>query len=70
MDDRFYQQEFDMALSSILSNTYMEEFESTAINAYNKKPKMRLWYVDDTFVTWPHGKRTLNGLLQHLNNIE
>ena len=72
LEDKFYQQEFGMAmgspLSPIMSNIYMENFEDEVINQSMSKPKMWLRYVDDTFVIWPHGTEKLNQFLESLNN--
>ncbi|XP_045477888.1 uncharacterized protein LOC123683035 [Harmonia axyridis] len=74
VDNIFYQQEFGMAmgspLSPVLADIYMEDFEGRALDQYVLKPKLWRRYVDDTFVIWPHGKETIAGFLEHLNNIE
>ncbi|XP_045477895.1 uncharacterized protein LOC123683043 [Harmonia axyridis] len=74
VDNIFYQQEFGMAmgspLSPVLADIYMEDFEGRALDQYVLKPKLWRRYVDDTFVIWPHGKETITGFLEHLNNIE
>ncbi|GJQ66236.1 hypothetical protein Trydic_g4291 [Trypoxylus dichotomus] len=57
-------------LSPVLSNIYIEEFERSAIDSHELKPKMWLRYVYDTFVIWPHGEEKINGSLQHLNGLE
>ncbi|GJQ81435.1 hypothetical protein Trydic_g14592 [Trypoxylus dichotomus] len=70
VDNKFYQQEFGMAMGSppslVLSNIYIEEFERRVMDSYELKSKMWLRYVDDTFVIWPHGEEKINGFLQHL----
>ncbi|GJQ86049.1 hypothetical protein Trydic_g10619 [Trypoxylus dichotomus] len=54
VDNKFFQQEFGMAmgfpLSPVLSNIYIEEFERRTMDSYELKPRMWLRYVDDTFV--------------------
>ncbi|GJQ68645.1 hypothetical protein Trydic_g17192 [Trypoxylus dichotomus] len=74
VDNKFYQQEFGMAmgspLSPALSNIYMEEYERREMDLFELKPKMWLRYVDDTFVIWPHGEEEINGFLRHLNGLE
>jgi hypothetical protein len=30
---------------------------------------MRLWYVDDTFVAWPHAPELLQNILSHHNSL-
>ncbi|XP_046384639.1 uncharacterized protein LOC124154910 [Ischnura elegans] len=39
-----------------------------AIGSYDKKPKLWLRYVDDTFVIWPHGPEELQSFLKHINS--
>jgi hypothetical protein len=33
------------------------------------KPSLWLWYVDDTFVVWPHGPQLLQNFLNYLNSL-
>ena len=40
-------------LSPIFANPFMEEFEQ-ALTTFGLSSKLRLRYVDDTFVLWPH----------------
>jgi hypothetical protein len=47
----------------------MEHFEELALDAAPYKPSLWLWYVDDTFVIWPHGTNQLQGFLGHLNRV-
>ncbi|XP_046406336.1 uncharacterized protein LOC124171238 [Ischnura elegans] len=54
-------------LSPVMANLFMEDFEAKAIETYQKKPKLWLRYVDDTFVVWPHGAEELDKSLCHLN---
>ena len=56
-------------LSPIIANLYMEYFESLALELSQLQPKLRLRYVDDTFVEWQHGKDSLYTFLDHLNGI-
>jgi hypothetical protein len=71
-DDGFYQQKDGMAmgssLSPIVSNIYMEHFE-LAVDSAQDKPSLRLRYVDDTFVIWPHGAEGIQNFLTHLNSL-
>ncbi|XP_046406340.1 uncharacterized protein LOC124171241 [Ischnura elegans] len=54
-------------LSPVMANLFMEDFEAKAIETYQKKPKLWLRYVNDTFVVWPHGAEELDKSLCHLN---
>ena len=67
-----YQQEEWLAmgspLSPVLANIYMEYFEEMALGSTSLKPSMRLRYVDDTFVLWPH-QEDAQTLLDHVNSI-
>lgn len=71
--DRFYEQVEGAAmgspLSPIVANIYMEHFEKMALDSSQFQPNLWLWYVDDTFVVWPHREETLNSFLTHLNSI-
>ncbi|XP_046400884.1 uncharacterized protein LOC124167130 [Ischnura elegans] len=55
-------------LSPVVANLYMESFEKTALESYDKRPSLWLRYVDDTFVIWPHGEEELKRFLNHLNS--
>jgi hypothetical protein len=35
------------------------DFEKLALDSALHKPLLWLWYVDDTFVVWPHGPKRL-----------
>ncbi|GJQ72970.1 hypothetical protein Trydic_g1609 [Trypoxylus dichotomus] len=54
-------------LSPVITNIFMEALEHEAIESSRMKPKCWYTYVDDTFVIWPHGPRTLEEFLQHIN---
>ncbi|GJQ87067.1 hypothetical protein Trydic_g6826 [Trypoxylus dichotomus] len=66
----FYEQASGAAMGSPLSpvivNIFMEAFEHEAIESSRMKPKYWYRYLD-TFVIWPHGPRTLEEFLQHIN---
>jgi hypothetical protein len=68
-EDKFYQQKDGMAmgssLSPIVSNIFMEHFEKLALETAD----LKLRYVDDTFVVWPHGPSSLQGFLCHLSSV-
>ncbi|XP_046393594.1 uncharacterized protein LOC124161325 [Ischnura elegans] len=55
-------------LSPVVANLFMEKFEKEALESCEKKPKLWLRYVDDTFVIWPHGVQELQVFLRHLNS--
>ncbi|GJQ81343.1 hypothetical protein Trydic_g20555 [Trypoxylus dichotomus] len=67
----FYEQASGAAMgsppSSIIANIFMEAFEYEAIEFSRMKPKCWYRYIDDTFVIWPHGPRTLEEFLLHIN---
>ena len=71
-DDKFYSQKIGMAmgnpLSPLLSNLYMEFFESKILK--NILPANVVWYryVDDIFCIWP-GNKNLDNILLLLNNL-
>ncbi len=54
-------------LSPLIANLFMESLEKKALESSPQKPKIWLRYVDDTFVVWPHGTKTLLKFQQHLN---
>ena len=54
-------------LSPMIAKLYLESLEETAIRSAPLKPKLRVRYVDDTFVIWPHGPDRLRSFHQHLN---
>ena len=50
-------------------SSYMEAFEEEALEKAINKPSLWSRYVDDTFVTWPHGRTELQSFHNHLNNL-
>jgi hypothetical protein len=72
-EDKFYQQKDGIAMSSslfpVVSNIFKEQFEKLTETA-DLKPAVWLRYVDDTFVVWPHGPRSLQEFLCHLNSAK
>ncbi|GJQ73674.1 hypothetical protein Trydic_g14012 [Trypoxylus dichotomus] len=67
----FYEQASGAAmgspLSPVIANIFTEASEHEAIESSRMKPKCWYRYVDDIFVIWPHGPRTLEEFLQHIN---
>ncbi|XP_046395746.1 uncharacterized protein LOC124163008 [Ischnura elegans] len=67
----FYEQSDGVAMGSPLSptiaNFFMEDFEEKALSSAPLKPLLFLRYVDDTFVVWPHGRRSLDEFFDHMN---
>jgi hypothetical protein len=55
-------------LAPIVANVYVEKFKQEALSTAKWKPTHWYRYVDDTFVVWPHGRKTLQDFL-HLNGI-
>jgi hypothetical protein len=56
------------SLSLVVSNTFTEHSEETALDTADHKPTKWLRYVDDTFVVWPHQPARLQKFLHHLNS--
>ncbi|KAL9985751.1 hypothetical protein ACROYT_G008192 [Oculina patagonica] len=54
------------ALSPVIANIFMEDFEERAIASAIYKPKIWKRYVDDTFTILDRDQ--VDGLFQHLNN--
>jgi hypothetical protein len=72
VDDKFFQEKDAMlweALSPIVSNICMEHFEKWALDSAQHKPSLWPWYVDDTFVIWPHDPERLQIFLSHLSSL-
>jgi hypothetical protein len=73
VDNKFFQQKGGMAMGSsvspIVSNIFMENFEQFALDSAQHKPLLWLRYVDDTFVSWPHGPEQLQNFLSDLNTL-
>ena len=72
MGSNIYQQEeglaMDSPLSPVLANLHVEYFEEMALGSTSLKPSVWLWYVDDTFILWPH-QEDVQILLDHVNSI-
>jgi phosphohistidine swiveling domain-containing protein len=70
----FYEQNFGLAmgscLSPILSNIYMEHFETKIVNNQKLKPIVWWRYVDDIFAIWPYDLVSLNDFLTNINEGE
>jgi len=56
-------------LSPVIANFYMEDFENRALQLATYRPTCWYRYVDDTFVSWPHGLDRLQEFLQHINGL-
>ncbi|KAG8224520.1 hypothetical protein J437_LFUL004211 [Ladona fulva] len=50
----------DLPLSPAMENLYMENFEERALSSSPQQPKVFYRYVDNTFVTKPHGCHALD----------
>ena len=55
-------------LSPIITNIFMEHFESRALETTPLKPRYWNMFVNGTFVIWPQSKDNLVSFLNHLNN--
>ena len=53
-------------LSPVLSDMFMEEFETSSLRTADLQPSLWLRYVGDTFVVWPRGRDELQNFIQHL----
>jgi len=47
-------------LSPVVTNLFMENFESKALSSSLFQPRLWKRFVDDTCVVWPHGKEKLD----------
>jgi hypothetical protein len=47
----------------------MEHFKKLALDSAQHKPLLWLWYVEDTFVVWPHGPELSQNFLSHLSSL-
>ena len=56
-------------LSPVLANIYMEYFEEMALGSRSLKPSMRLRYIDDTFILWPH-QEDVQTLFDQVNSMD
>ena len=72
-EDMIFEQSDGMAmgspLSPVVTNIFMEDFESTAIVTSDYQPRIWYRYVDDTFVVWEHGRQQLDEFLEHINGL-
>lgn len=71
-EEQFYKQVDGAAigspLSPIVANLYtLEGFESKAFASAPSTPTMRLRYVGNTFIIWPHDTQQLKDFHPHLN---
>jgi hypothetical protein len=71
--DKYFQQKEGMAmgssLSPVVSNIYMEFFETLSLHGWDMKPSLWLRCVDDTFIIWKHGVKYLQSLLDYLSSL-
>ena len=56
-------------LSPVVANLFMENLKEEAIRSAPLQPKLWRWYLDDTFVIWPHGQEELHRFHEHLNSL-
>lgn len=54
-------------LSPVIANLCIEAFEERALLPCNLQPKMRVRYMDDKLVIWPHRNGALVEFHHHLN---
>jgi hypothetical protein len=70
---QFYEQTDDLAvgcpLSPVTSNFFMDDLKERALKQVTHKLLCWFCYVDNTFVTWPHGPEKLERFLDHLNGL-
>lgn len=57
----------DSPLSPVITDFYMEAFELSALQSALLKSSFYHRYVDDTFLTWPHGLCKLQEVVSFLN---
>lgn len=74
LNDKFFQQNFGMAmgspLSPIISNIFMEYFEENFVYKHKYNPLIWWRYVDDVFTIWPFSKDNLDEFLNFINKQE
>jgi retron-type reverse transcriptase len=56
-------------ISPVIANFFMEDFEKKAIEQATHNLVCWFRYVDDTFVTLPHGQEKMTEFLNHLNGL-
>ena len=58
--DKFFEQTDGAAMGSppspVIANLYMKHLEENALQTAPLSPRLWLYYIDDTFVLWPHGR--------------
>ncbi|XP_011861533.1 PREDICTED: uncharacterized protein LOC105558445 [Vollenhovia emeryi] len=68
----FFEQTTEAAMGSpmshIIANIFMEQFENEILKKASLKLSMWFRYVDDTFVIWNHGRKTLLLFLTFINS--
>lgn len=52
-----------LLLSPVIATFFMEDFEVRVFRQAANKLSHWFWYVDDTFINWPHGLQQLDGFL-------
>jgi len=71
VNGQIYEQTDGIAMGSLLSPAiailFMEKFDEEVLNRADYKPMCWFWYVDATFIVWPHGSNKLDDFLNHLN---
>ena len=51
------------------ANISMDAIEASFLSTTSLKPRIYYRYIDDIFLTWPHGNDSSTHLLEHANNI-
>ena len=51
------------------ANISMDAIKTSFLSAFPLKPSIYYRYIDDMFLTWPHGNDSIIHFLEHANNI-
>jgi len=57
----------ELSLSPVISNIFMEYFETLALGTMEQNPSLWLRYFVDTFVIWPQDLNRLQDFCNHIN---
>ena len=69
----FYHQVSGTAMGTKLApsyaNLFMAKFEDKHVYTYPLQPLLWKRFIDDIFLIWPHGKKSLLDFIEHLNTV-
>jgi hypothetical protein len=58
----------EQPLPPVVSNIFMQHFDTLALDTANHKSSLYLQYVHNKFVTLPHGPQAMQEFSDHINN--